>query len=188
MRVGKIVKGAVFNGFEQFVTERFGLSQWQQLLDKSNFTTAGIYLASDFYDDNELVTLITLLCQAQHIELPEALRDFGYYFFDILYRKIPPAPADQTLFDFLRSVDKVIHVQVKKTDPQAYTPALFYDSPDDKTILLRYVSQRKLCFFAEGLILGAAQTFNTPVDVTQTSCQHQGDKDCIIKVELCQQN
>lgn len=178
----------MFNGLENFVTENFGLLQWQKLLDENPSASDGVYLASEFYDDNELIALVRSLCEQQNLELADAVRDFGYYLFDVLHASIPEPPPEMTLFEFLRSVDKVIHVNVKRTDPQAYTPAIYYDQPDENTLLLRYVSRRKLCFFAEGLVLGAADKFDTKINVSQTCCQHRGDKDCIIKVELCQKN
>lgn len=177
------MKGMVFLGFEQFVVEKFHLATWQKIIDDVDPESQGIYLASDFYADEELLALISSLAKLESITPADILRRFGTFVFPALYGSIANAiPEQDNLFDFLLSVDSVIHVQVKKSDPQAYTPTMFHDQPDENTLLLRYLSKRQLCHFAEGLILGAAEHYETQVIIEQPHCTHLGDKECLIKV------
>ena len=87
-------------------------------------------------------------------------------------------------FDFLRAVDTVIHIEVRKSDSLAYTLSLLYDQPHDNVLIIRYVSHRKVCHFAEGLILGAADHFHQEVKLSQSKCVCKGDEHCLIRVEL----
>lgn len=177
------MKGMVFLGFEQFVIDKYQLASWQTVIDEVNPESQGIYLASDFYPDEELLALITALSSLVSVTPAEILRQFGAFVFPTLYGSIASSlPEQNNLFDFLLSVDSVIHVQVKKSDPQAYTPTMFHDQPDENTLLLRYLSKRQLCHFAEGLILGAAEHYDTKISINQPQCTHLGDKECLIKI------
>ena len=178
------MKGAVFNGFELFVLQNYGLLQWQQLIDSCDLKSGGIYLATGFYDDNELVNMIQVLSQSTAMSFENILRNFGEFLFPILHNMIKESlPAEADLFDFLISVDATIHNQVQRSDPQAYTPSIFHDKIDENTLLLRYVSHRKMCFFAEGLILGAANLLKTQIKISQDFCCHHGAKECMIRIE-----
>jgi predicted hydrocarbon binding protein len=47
-----------------------------------------------------------------------------------------------------------------------------------------YVSHRKLCAFAEGLIEGAAEHYNEPVSIAQPTCMLRGDPACALVLQL----
>ncbi|MCO4797936.1 MAG: heme NO-binding domain-containing protein [Colwelliaceae bacterium] len=177
------MKGSVFNGFEKFVTDVFGLEKWQEIIDSGASSTNGIYLASELYDDDEIKKLLAALSGIANIESSCLQRDFGQFIFPVLYNSLIDMLSDiDDLFDFLIAVDNVIHVEVQKLDPQAYTPTLFYDQPDENTLLIRYISNRKMCYFAEGLIFGAAEKFCNEIKVSQDCCLNEGHEHCIIRV------
>jgi len=177
------MKGSVLNGFENFVVDQYGLDKWQAIIDGGASTTEGIYLIPELYADTEIVSLITSLSEKINKDGSSIQREFGQYLFPVLFSSISTLVQEITdLFDFLITVDKVIHVEVQKSDPQAYMPTLYFDSPNKQTLIVRYISSRKMCYMAEGLILGAAKHYNTPVQISQNCCLNQGDKYCIIKV------
>ena len=177
------MKGAVFSGFAEFIEQEYGLAAWQQTIEQSELSSNGEYLATELYQDDEFNQLISALEAITGKSNPELQRQFGVFFFPRLYSLVEKQVAHlNSLFDFLRAVDQVIHVEVKKADPMAYTPTLLYDQPQESVLIIRYVSRRRMCFFAEGLILGAAQHFKQTVAITQTECICQGDEHCLIRV------
>ena len=179
------MKGSVFCGFEQYVDDNYGLHIWQYLLENSNLKSQGIYLASETYDDDELLTLINSLSKSTSMSADTIQRDFGKAFFKTLFSLIGHHVEHiSNLFDFLRAVDDVIHVEVKKSDASAYTPSFFYDQPENNKLVMRYVSKRGMCFFAEGLILGAAEYFQTKAHIEQSKCVHCGDDYCLINITI----
>jgi predicted hydrocarbon binding protein len=179
------MKGSVFNGFETHVETTYGLHIWQQVIEHSPLESNGIYLASEVYEDQELMTLISSLSEITSTSTSDIQRQFGQYFFSVLFSLIEQHVSSiDNLFDFLRAVDDVIHVEVKKSDTGAYTPAFFYDQPQEDTLVMRYVSKRGMCFFAEGLIAGAAVHFKTPAKISQPKCMHCGDKYCLITIKI----
>ena len=177
------MKGSVFNGFENYVVKYYGLHVWQQIIESIELESEGVYLASDAYKDQELFSLISTLSNKVSIPASDIQRDFGTFFFPILFSLAQQHIENiDTLFDFLRAVDEVIHVEIKKSDATAYTPAFFYDQPSENELVMRYVSKRGMCYFAEGLILGAAKKFKTNAQVSQSKCIHCGDDYCLINI------
>lgn len=178
------MKGSIFTGFAEFVEKEFGLTVWLQVVDNVDLPSGGEYLTTEIYDDAEFVALAKELSNVVNIPPEELYRRFGFYFFPILmglaFKHIEHI---NNLFDFLIAVDNVIHIEVQKADPLAYTPTLLYDQPQDNVLVVRYVSSRKMCHFAEGLILGAAEHFNQPVTLSQSKCLCKGDEHCLIRIE-----
>jgi predicted hydrocarbon binding protein len=179
------MKGSVFNGFEEYVVHNYDLYLWQQIIEETDLISQGVYLASDTYEDHELLSLISGLSNKTAIPESDIQRAFGAFFFNSLFSIMSQHVEHiDSLFDFLRAVDDVIHVEVKKADPSAYTPAFFYDQPSESTLVMRYVSKRGMCYFAEGLIIGAAKKFNTEAKISQSKCMHCGDKYCLINIKI----
>lgn len=179
------MKGSVFCGFEQYIDDQYGLHVWQYLIENSDLKSQGIYLAIETYDDQELFQLIECLSKFLAIEASDIQKDFGRVFFKTLFSLIQQhVLAIDCLFDFLRAVDDVIHVEVKKSDPSAYTPSFFYDHPEENKLVMRYLSKRGMCYFAEGLIAGAAEHFKTQATIFQSKCVHCGDDYCLINITI----
>lgn len=177
------MKGSVFLGFEAYINETYGMELWQKCLDATSNNHQDVYLAAELYEDSELVALISAASKFTNTSVSHLLREFGAHFFKTLYSFVEAKlPEGLTLFEFLELVDSVIHVEVQKSDINAYTPNLFYDSPRENELSMRYSSKRNLCFFAEGLVLGAAKQFDEQVEVTQPQCIHHGDHECLLKI------
>jgi predicted hydrocarbon binding protein len=178
------MKGAIFIGFSEYVECKFGLTTWLKVVDGCTLASNGEYLSTELYDDSELTTLVQQTSLLTGIDQENITRNFGHYFFPTLMSIAKQHVTEiTTLVDFLVAVDNVIHIEVKKADPLAYTPTLFYDKPSSNVLIMRYISKRKMCHFAEGLILGAADHFNQPVILSQLECMCKGDKHCLIKIE-----
>lgn len=178
------MKGAIFTGFAEFVEDKFDLTTWLQTIDNCTLPSNAEYLATEVYDDEEFFIIANQLCEETGQTADNLFREFGHYFFPTLM-SIAKKHIEQidNLFEFLVAVDTVIHIEVKKADPLAYTPSLYYDTPAKNVLVMRYVSKRKMCFFAEGLILGAADYFNERVSISQSACLCKGDDHCLIRIE-----
>ena len=178
------MKGAVFTGFSEFAEKEFGLTIWLKIVDSCVLASNGEYVSTELYNDSEFIILADALGEYVGKTREELYREFGHYFFPVLMSMAIKHVEDITdLFDFMRAVDSVIHIEVKKSDPAAYTPTLLYDQPQDDVLMVRYTSSRKMCHFAEGLILGAADYFNQPVTLSQSKCLCKGDAHCLIRIQ-----
>lgn len=179
------MKGAIFTGLAEYVEHAFDLTTWLKVVDGSDLASNGEYLSTEIYDDEELVALLSTLTKETGLDRDTLLRGFGHYFFETLMSVAKQyVETIDNLFDFLIAVDSVIHIEVQKVDPLAYTPALFYDQPSSSVLIVRYTSNRKMCHFAEGLIYGAADHFSQKVQISQSKCMCKGDDHCLIRIEI----
>ncbi|GLX81336.1 heme NO-binding domain-containing protein [Thalassotalea eurytherma] len=178
------MKGAIFTGLAEFVEQEHSLTLWLEVVDSCTLASKGEYLTTEIYDDEEFFMLAHALSEKLATPAPDLYRGFGVYFFPTLMGIATKyASHVEDVFDFIIIVDSVIHTEVQKADPLAYTPTLLYDRPDDNTLVVRYLSKRKMCHFAEGLILGAAKHFNQKVELSQSQCLLKGDDHCLIRIQ-----
>jgi predicted hydrocarbon binding protein len=179
------MKGMVFTILEDMTIQNFGLEAWQTVLDKVNPPSQGIYTSSDTYPDEEFLNLVTALSEEKKISKETLTQDFGYFMFPYLAKKFPVfLKPEMTLKEFLKSIEGIIHVEVKKLFPEAGLPTFRYEEPSPNQLIMFYQSPRKLCHLAMGLILAAADHFNNPIKLQQTSCMHQGGKHCRLEIEF----
>lgn len=178
------MKGAIFTGFAEFVETKYSLTTWLTLLDSCQLKSDGEYLASELYEDEEFFTLAQAFSEQVNVPMEDLFSQFGEFFFPTLMSlAVKHISHINDLFEFLHAVDSVIHTEVQKSDPLAYTPTLLYDQPQDNTLVMRYISKRKMHYFAVGLILGAAKYYKQEVDISITPSDKQGDESCLIRIE-----
>ena len=85
---------------------------------------------------------------------------------------------------FLLQVDEVIHKEVKRINPDVYLPEFEYIDPAPNELIMLYRSKRKLCALSEGLIQGAANHFDTKVEIKHPVCMHDGHDHCRLEISM----
>ncbi len=179
------MKGIVFTTLNDMVEEKFGLETWEALLDKVHPESKGIYTAGGTYKDAELISYVMELSKLKNIEPPQLIEAFGVYFFPVLATKYPVFfPEGITFKEFMKSVDKIIHVEVNKLYPDAILPSMSYEDPSPNELIIIYRSPRKLCALAVGLTKGAANHFNVPITIQHPICMHKGADHCRLEVAI----
>jgi hypothetical protein len=176
------MKGIVFTSLGDMVEEKFGLETWNALLAQVELPSGGLYTAGGTYPDEEMFTLVAGLSKLVNIESPKLVEAFGIYMFPILASKYPNFLEQKDLKTFLKSIDEVIHVEVRKLYPDASLPSISYEDPSPNELILNYRSSRKLCALAIGLIQGAATHFNTNVRIKQPECMLKGADHCRLEI------
>lgn len=175
------MKGIVFTLFNDMVEENYGLEAWDQLLEKSGCD--GIYISSETYPDAELMALVGAASEMTNIPANALVKAFGEYMFPSFHEKYPTFFKEgMTLKSFLLTVDRVIHVEVRKLYPDAGLPDFEYQDENDNELVMLYKSPRKLCALAEGLIAGAAKHFNAKYQLKHDLCMHDGSDHCRLEL------
>ena len=163
------MKGIIFTQFADFISERFGLITWQTVLDNTALEADGCYVGTMTYPDHEFMQLFGAACSVSERDGVQMQIEFGQWLFPHLLQKSPPeVRLIDNLTDFLFSIDTVIHVEVKKLDPEAKTPSLQCTQLDANTLCLNYLSSRSMGYLAQGLIEGAANHFKQVISVDVT--------------------
>jgi hypothetical protein len=178
------MKGIVFTKLNEFVEELWGLEFWDEILQQSKLASGGAYTTVEYYNDQEMFTLIENISAKKNISGSEAQIAFGRWLFKELYLAAPPDVHQfKDVFSFLHGVQNVIHVEVKKLNPDVLLPEFDFISETATEMQFRYRSPRNMCHFCEGLIYGLAEHTNQKVEVTHCKCVHVGDDECILKVK-----
>jgi hypothetical protein len=173
------VKGIVFNLLEQVVTEEHGEDAWDQVLDSAD--QEGAFTAVGSYPDEQFMALVAAACDRFELEQDDLVRWFGKQAMPLFAARYPSFFEGHTSArSFVLTLNAVIHPEVRKLFPGADVPNFHFASPDERTIELGYVSPRKLCSFAEGLVEGAAAHFGETVTMHQTRCMKKGDESCVL--------
>lgn len=181
------MKGVIFNIFEDFVVANWGEEAYEDILDAAK-PSCPFFVGPDTYPDDDLFGLVTTACEKHGIDLADAVRAVGVFAFPRLAQKYPVFVKEHSDFKtFMRTVDALIHVEVKKILSGAILPEFELEDPGPHQLIVRYRSPRKLCAFAEGLMTGAAEHFGQVIRYTHGPCMHEGHDHCRFAIELSPQ-
>jgi predicted hydrocarbon binding protein len=179
------MQGSIYTAFSDMIIEKMGMVQWNELIEKTEPASQGIYTSAERYQDSELINMVIALSEKVGISTETLIEQFGRYLFKKLYDTSPiELSSIDNLKSFLLAIDNIIHVEVKRVHPKAYLPTFEYEQPDEQTLIMYYHSKRKLCHASVGLIYGAADQFNEIIDIEHPECMHHGADRCKLVVNF----
>jgi hypothetical protein len=174
------MKGIIFNLLQQVVTDAYGADLWDDLLESAELD--GAYTSLGNYSDQELLRLVVVASKALNLPPDDIIRWFGEKALPLLAERYPAFFSSHSKTKpFLLTLNDIIHPEVRKLYPKADAPNFDFDEPSNNVLLLSYQSSRRLCSFAEGLILGAANYYRDSVSVVHDNCMKQGDPRCTLR-------
>lgn len=174
------MKGVIFCLLKKMVVTRIGPEAWDTLVERSTLSVVGgDFEGATTYPDEDMYALVGAASEVTGRPAGELLRAFARFAFPDLAavdaRFVPPG---STARGFLRSIDSVIHTEVRKQQPGAGLPYFgFEDSAADRLVML-YRSPRGLCELVAGFIDGVSDYFGEEITQTQTQCRRDGHADC----------
>lgn len=175
------MKGIVFNLLEEIVVREYGEGIWDLLLEQTGLD--GSYTSLGNYDDQELLALAGAASEAIGLPQGEVGRWYGRSAFPLLAGRFPQLlEPHQSVRSFVLTLNEIIHPEVRKLYPGATPPAFAFDASDEDRLIMDYDSERRLCAFAEGLLLGAGDYFQEPLTIDQLECMHRGDDRCRLEI------
>lgn len=179
------MKGVVFTTFNDMVEKNIGIDVWDTILDAVNPESQGIYTSVEDFPDEELIAMVTKLSELTGTPVLELVTAFGQYLFHALAMKHPVFVDEKNDFlEFLKSIEDVIHKEVKKLYPNPNLPSLEWEQPEPDALIMIYKSPRKLCHLADGLIRGAAEKYGVEYSFNHACCMHDGHDHCRFEIKL----
>jgi hypothetical protein len=162
------MKGVVFTEFIEMVESQFSPEMADRIITAARLPSGGAYTAVGTYDQGEMWSLAVELSKASNIPVPQLLRNYGKYLFG-RFSVIHPRffREIQSAFDFLQSLESVIHVEVRKLYPDADMPHFEVLDRTDNRLVLLYQSTRHFGDLAEGLMHACAVHFGETIDITR---------------------
>lgn len=165
------MKGIVFTEFFEMVENVHGYEMVDHLIMDNELPSGGVYTTVGTYSHQEMVTLVVDLSKKTKTPVPKLLNAFGQYLFGSFEKGYPMFfEAATNAFDFLESIEKHIHVEVKKLYPDAQLPRFSTKRIGKDTLEMIYYSDRSMADFALGLM--------------EKTIEHYGEKATISKEDL----
>lgn len=178
------MKGIIFTEFLEMVESKFGLEVVDNIIEKSELASDGIYTSVGTYEFNEMVALLTNL--GEEVELPanDLLHVFGLYLFDSLGKAHPEViQSYNSPLGLLYSIEDHIHVHVKKLYPDAELPSFTVIEKTDTSLSMIYASSRGLYSLAHGLMEKTFTHFNKNAQISYELLKDDGTE---VKFDIVQ--
>ncbi len=176
------MKGVIFNAVQDAVERNFGDDAWDDTLDRAG--VAGSYTSLGNYEDAELVAIVAAFPEATGTDTAARLRWVGAEAVPFLVGAFPQFFEDTDLRGFLPALNHMIHPEVRKLYPGATPPDFDITPQDADSLSLRYESERRLCWLAEGFTYGVARHLGETVVIDQPSCAQDGDDHCELRIRF----
>ena len=168
---------------EKVVVAEHGADTWDDLLDGAGLD--GVYTSLGNYPDEELFLLVGEASRALDVEPDEVVRWFGRNAIPHFAGSYPQLFEPHTdTRSFVLTLNGIIHPEVRKLYPGAIVPDFDFDTPSPDSLSMGYYSPRKMCSFAEGLLLGAADHYGEQADIQQPECMKRGADRCLIEISF----
>jgi hypothetical protein len=178
------MKGVVFNLLERLVVRDFGEDTWDALLDTSGLD--GVYTSLGSYPDEDLAKLVSAASDALAMPADDVVVWLGRNALPLFADYYPQLfePHDSAR-PFVLTLNDIIHPEVRKLYPGADVPEFDFEVREE-LLVMGYRSPRKLCSFAVGLLLGAADHYGERVTIEQPLCMKRGDDRCVLEIAFSQ--
>lgn len=160
------MKGIIFTEFIDMVEHEFSYELVDKIITENSLFTDGAYTSVGNYDNKELIMLVTSL--SKHIDKPvdELVHAYGKYLLGRFFVLFPHFFKNvSNTFDFLDTIDRHVHVEVKKLYSDAELPSFWTQRISDTQMQMFYRSYNPFACLAEGLIEGACEHFNETLTV-----------------------
>jgi len=178
------VRGIIFTQLSAMIEQEQGMAFYNRMLEEIQLPSGGVYTAGGNYDPAEIYSILAFLENALGIPQQFILRRFGEFLLKGLASLFPNFFEVESLKAFLLTIDRHIHVEVKKLYPDSELPTFQYLDEEDNRLTIYYNSSKKMCSLAEGLIEGSARYFNQDCSLLHTTCMHRGDDHCTLELEF----
>ena len=162
------MKGIIFNITENFITENYGEDTYEEIIEICKMTTTDPFVGPGTYPDSDFNELVSKSTFKLNMSTHEFLKKLGHFAFYGLANRYPNF-VDQHIHpkEFLKTVDGVIHVEVRKLYKGTQLPTFQYAEPSENELIITYYSERRLYSLMEGLISGVAEYFKTTIEQKQ---------------------
>jgi hypothetical protein len=161
------MKGIVFTEFLVLVEEKFGLDVVDHIIRDVALESKGVYTSVGTYKFEEMLALLTSLSALKSISINDLLHVYGLHFFAVLFKQHPDIfEMYKDPLDLLSSIEKHIHVHVRKIYPNAELPRFEVLSRTGSRLEMVYYSSRSMYSFALGLMENTFQHYNSSASIT----------------------
>lgn len=177
------MRGVIFTELIEFVEEALGFEVADKMIEKAHLGNEGVFSQGGNYPFNDMQKILMALSEITGKKPNELLYLFGKHLFSILVRIYGHNIKNiGNSLDFIDSVDKLVHAEVKKLYPDAELPTFTTIEKNSNLLIMIYKSEKRLESFAHGLIVACGKYFDDELNVSyETISQNPYEVKFIIK-------
>lgn len=159
--------GLVNRAVEEHVTRCFGVEAWERIKTRAGIDV-DMFLSDESYPDATTYDLIDAACVELQLDAHTVLVEFGKHW--VLHTAVESygemlKMGGRTLPEFLRNLPN-FHARVVLIYPDLKPPGFRCTDVTEDSLTLHYHSERPgLTAFVEGVLLGLAELYQTPVEI-----------------------
>ena len=179
------MKGIVFTEFLQLVEDKYGLEIVDNIIEKSQLPSKGVYTAVGTYNFSEMLTLLTHLSEHAKLSIDQLLQVYAEHFFCVLASSYPGLIQKyKDPIDMLASIENHIHVEVLKIYPDVELPSFEILEKTNRSLIMIYRSSRAMYYFGLGLMNKTFEHFNSRAEIIMENLKDDGTEVKIIITKL----
>jgi len=169
------MKGIVFTEFLELVETKFGFEVVDEIIEKSELESNGVYTSVGTYAFSEMVQLLTHLSNHTKLSIDDLLYVYGTHFFKVLENSYGSILSSYSgPIELLNSIESHIHVHVRKIYPGAELPRFeVLEKAADKMTMM-YFSDRAMYSFAKALMENAFNHYGEKASVEMKKIKEDG--------------
>lgn len=171
--------GLINKTIEELVVSKFGSEKWSEIMDHSE-TDQDAFISNNYYPDAITLNLVASASKKTGVTIDDLLFAFGEHW--ILETGLKKYDAilksgGANLKEFLMHLPS-FHSRIMLIYPEITPPDFFVKALDEKSIELKYYSERDgFTPFMNGLLSGLGKLFKTQTKISISSLKREGN-DC----------
>jgi hypothetical protein len=164
------MKGSIVQCLGDLVKSNFGNDKWEKSLETAGMSKTSFFMPLQNVDDEKVINIIGSICKVASITPVQAADAFGDYWVNVYAPKLYSSyfKGTNSSKEFILKMDAV-HDNVTKNIPNAHPPRFDYEWKDNKTLIMRYKSNRGLIDILAGLVKGVGKYYKENLKVTKLS-------------------
>ncbi len=166
------MRGLIFTEFLELVETGYGMEVADQVITRGCPFHTGGFTSVGAYDHRDLVSMVGELSKVADTPASDLVYKFGKHMFGKFLEDHPEAfERVSSTFELLLRVEDVIHVEVRKLNPEAELPSFKFPATDEGTLDVVYQSSRPFADLAHGLIAASIEHFREPLQIVRTDLE-----------------
>ena len=164
------MKGVIIKAIEKLVIKISDIETWEKILVEAGFDKNTVFLMNNDISDDKILNIISVISEILNIEPDKVFDAFGDFWINDFTSDIY-SPFYEGINDaktFLKQLDS-IHVEITNMIPNAKPPRFTYEEPDEKTLIVTYVSERSVVNLFVSISKGLIKRYNETVEIIKIS-------------------
>jgi predicted hydrocarbon binding protein len=173
--------GVIVNQLRLFVVSTHGRDLWTRMRADTGVGIAAVPAIDQTYDDGDVLALVKAAASASGTDPQALLEQFGVFLAPALLRIYEPLlQSEWRTLDVIERTEERIHRVVRRQDEKAAPPYLTATRRSPDVVEVHYVSPRRLCAVARGIMHGLATHFHERLEIEEPTCMLRGDAACLL--------